>query len=349
MMVHVHHSSKEKMAITQAELARMAGVHRNTVVRVFRDPDCVAPDTRDRILELANQLGYRPSASARAMRDGKYGAVGLLTSPIGSANVSFGMVSSMINHLSQKDVHLTIGRLPEEDIADREKLPRLLREWAVDRLVIGHAYYITDAVLELAATFRPPPIWLNAKLATNALYIDDYAAARRAVARLAEAGHRRILFLGPKLRTDQPQHYSVGDRYRGYRDAMEEWGAEPVFCFPSDSGETRAPLKEKLSGPNRPTAVVTVIGGGIVELASAWELGLSVPRDLSIVAFRDPLIHSTTMDHETLGIRLSSMELPVFEIGWKAAEWALDEIASVPSIAMKAREKEGDTIAPPPS
>ncbi len=67
-------------SITQADLARQVGVTQKTVSRVFATPDLVAAPTRERVLAAAAQAGYRPHASARAMRNRRSGQVVLLQS-----------------------------------------------------------------------------------------------------------------------------------------------------------------------------------------------------------------------------------------------------------------------------
>lgn len=120
--------------------------------------------------------------------------------------------------------------------------------------------------------------------------LDDVAIARRAVQHLIDLGHHDIAHLGGSVTA--PDDFTIrADRVRGYSEAMADAGLEmqaTVRASAFELGEATRAATSLLSAPDRPTAVFAVVDDvAFGVLAAARELGLSVPRDLSVIGIDD--------------------------------------------------------------
>src|SRR4051812_13039083 len=230
------------MTITIKEIARRTGLSIPTVGNVLgRSANRYSAKTRERILQVAHELGYKPNASARAMRQGRFGCAALVLSRSKQqthSHIPTGLLDGLDDALAQHDMHLTVARLTDEELSSDDFLPKVLRESMADGMIVNYTHEIPQAMLELIHAHHAPAVWLNAKLAEDCVYPDDLGAAHAATKRLIELGHRRIAFVhfvAPNVFPEpfehaRPKfHYSVADREAGYVSALREAGLKPQF------------------------------------------------------------------------------------------------------------------------
>ncbi len=302
---------------------------------------------------VAEKLGYRPNAASRAIRGGRFNAIGLLCSTVPGTGISGGIIHGLMETLAERDIHLTMAQVPDEDLMADTGVPRLVREWAVDALLINYAAGFPADLVEAIDKLTCPALWLNVKLPGRCIHPDDYGAARDATRQLIEAGHRRILYDGMVYPKGQG-HYSFADRWDAYATTMREAGLIPEHCYSDRSDQMRLELVSRLrKADDRPTAVVSSARSGLMELLAAQDLGLKVPRDLSIIALRDPSILSSWDSCGLVaGVDVTALEVPVYEIGHRAARVILDELKKPrpdrSPIVMPFDVHPGRTVAPPP-
>jgi GntR family transcriptional regulator of arabinose operon len=150
---------------------------------------------------------------------------------------------------------------------------------------------------------------------------DGYGGMLRAVQMLLGLGHSRIGF----VTWDVKRAGEVG-RFLGYQQALREWGGEPsadLICqlseYPNDDLSL---LVSFLSGPNRPTAVVTLNDYlAIKVMRICRDLRLCIPQDLSLIGFDDTDIAAQ------LEVPLTTVNQPIHEIGAQAVRFLLSRIA----------------------
>ncbi len=295
---------------TLKHIADRAGISTMAVSRALRGAGRESPATCARVNAIAAELGYRPNGSARAMRRGSTGAIGLLRSTDSSAaTMSHSFLWLLERELGQHDLHLVMGQVPDTQLTDSSALPRLLREWSVDGVFVSYTAHAPERMLELLAELHIPAVWLNAKLASNCVYPDDFGTCRTATERLLTLGHRRIAYLGPAL---SPRgHYSTVDRFEACRQAC----ARADATFSSLFGEKTTPdplgqTLELLRRPDRPTAILTYSPyEAATVLVAAARLGLDIPRDVSLVCVReeDTLLGGVAVtSHQILVSRMAS-------------------------------------------
>lgn len=334
---------------TLTDIAERAGVSFNTASRILNQgyvgtrSDAVRRAERVRL--VAKEMGYRPNTMARAMRSGRFDAVGLLQ---GTPNASHWLPLSTQNAIRREldgdNMSLTMDALTLE----HEQTPRILREGCVDGLLV-------TALGETAQRLRPhveranlPAVWLNQKFDWDCVYPDDVQGARLATEHLLKLGHTRVAFVQRHL-NPLPDHYSFKDRPLGYSLAMEAAGLASQILpaeGKTDPAESLQALTMRwLDRADRPTAVVTYESDiATTVCGAAYRIGLRVPEDLSIVGISELPIDS-------LGIRITTCRIPGHELGLAAVRMLREKMKTGESVKAMALGdyiwSEGITTAPP--
>jgi DNA-binding LacI/PurR family transcriptional regulator len=325
-------------SVTLQTIADKAGVSRSTVSNAYGRPDQLAPALRERIFEIAADLGYPgPHPVARTLRRGRVGAVGLLLTE--ALTYAFGdpaavlFLQGVAETFQSTDVGLLLVPAQPGLAFD----PRGVRDAVVDAFLV---YSVSDdhpAVVEVARRRLPTVIIDQPRLARAGFVgIDDEAAAYSAARHLVTLGHRRFAILSDRLSGDVPpagvrlgtvkdsSFLVARSRLNGFRRALEEvgvaWADVPVAeCFPNTPDTGRAALPRVLTAHPRPTGVLCITDQiALGALRGAADVGLRVPDDLSIVGFDD-------IPAAAGGIpALTTVHQPLLDKGRLAAEMLAD-------------------------
>ncbi|WP_223692001.1 LacI family DNA-binding transcriptional regulator [Leifsonia poae] len=275
--------------ITGRDVAERAGTSTAVVSYVFNNgPRNVSPATRQRVLDAAAELNYRPNVVAKALSAGRTASIGLIVPDI--ANSYFGELARAIEDAAlDRDNLLLIG-----DSAMNAEQERLHMASFVDRRV--------DAVILVSLLDEPdislfqqaglPVVVLHPIDETknvSSLTIDYEKAAHSATAHLLAHGYPSIgLLNGPGDSAGSRQHL------RGFTQAMEEAGRPVTHVRSSsisraDAAETALAWLRESEHPRALYATTDEQAFGV--LYAAYECGLSVPGDLAVVGF-DGTAHS---------------------------------------------------------
>lgn len=277
--------------------------------------------TRARVQAAADELGYRPHSAAKAVSTGRFGAVAMLTSMSQDRSVwDASLWRGISTALEAADLHLVLANVSDEQMADPDAPPKLLRQRMADALLLNYVYRIPPDFERALLRHRPPAVWINRKLETDAVFPDDVQAGRLATTALIAAGHRRIAYLSA-FRTP---HHSDADRQAGYRAAMAEAGL-PERIEQGEEPHEREDWCRRMAAlfaaPGRPTGV---LGYGRFSLypaiQAAMTCGLAVPRDLSVAMIE-------AEDCVDLGPALSTWRIPHEAVGAAAAGMVLRALA----------------------
>ncbi|MEM6459419.1 MAG: LacI family DNA-binding transcriptional regulator [Planctomycetota bacterium] len=279
------------MPITQRQLAKHLNLHQATVSRCFMSPQQVKPETLDRVLRVANELGYRRNSAASAMRKQRIGAVGLLLGMSGGENfLPLGLLKNFEWQARKHDQRLMIAHVADDRLGDPAYVPGILREMAVDALIVDYITDSADRLAELIEHYHVPSIWVNSKRPMQSVYVDDAELGARVATRFVEAGHRRIAtaVFGCRSRLGNRPHYSAWDRGVGFAEAASAAGAACTSWYrqsPIDDPEEIALTTQWLRGDDRPTAVLANSEKDANAIAfAAAAAGLTLGKDLELLA-----------------------------------------------------------------
>ena len=311
----------------------------------------IRPETQRRVLEVAQELGYRANTSARAIRAGRFGNVALVQSLLGQY-LPNELLHGLTQAIADKDLHLVLTQVPDAVIDEESYLPHTMRDLSVDGVLINRHVGPTLPYLERIHRLRIPTVFLNVKQEFDCVHPDDVLGGRMAAEFLLGLGHERIAYVD----TVEPenQHYSKGDRRLGYEQAMTAAGKPPwVYLLPKDWQVPRQPSKDQrvesarllLERSDRPTAVVAYeLAEAMAVVRAAHVLGLRIPQDLSLIQF-----HHWVDDRFFVPIHTVSNAME--QVGRNAVDMLLEKIER-PEVPLPARVVpvtmlEGATCMPP--
>ncbi|MFJ3789373.1 LacI family DNA-binding transcriptional regulator [Kitasatospora sp. NPDC090091] len=312
-----------RAAATIEEVARAAGVSRQTVSNALNAPQRVRPETLARVRAAIERLGYRPDQSARSLRTGARRTLGYLApvdDPYDPNPLMAGFLEALVDAAATAGYRLLLFRPAPGTTDARPAIDELIAARQVDGLVLADVLRGDPRVGHVARTGVPfatfgrtgpgePQHWVD---------IDNGAATAGVVRHLADRGHRRVAFAGP-AGEELPW---MAARRAGFAAEAARLGlaaALPGAALPGDvlpaagrspagaaSGPGVAQLRALLQGADRPTAVAA--GSDLAALAvyeAVRAEGLVVGRDVAVVGFHDtPLCRH-------LHPALSSVRLPL--------------------------------------
>ncbi|SFK00650.1 LacI family DNA-binding transcriptional regulator [Caulobacter sp. UNC279MFTsu5.1] len=308
--------------VTIVDIARQAGVSIKTVSRVINREEGVGAQTRARVQELVEQLGYRPNVSARSLSSRRSYLIGVIFMQVGAYHYVGEVQVGAMRACRRAGYHLVIEQVkPPETVGGVQAFADVLRDARFDGVVLTPPTCDDPEVLiAIEAAGLPYVRMAPHKEFERSPYVftDDRRAAWEQTLRLWDMGHRRIAFIdGPDT------HGSAIRRREGYISALRERGIEPrpewiaKGEFLSLSGFDAAEALLRL--PERPTAIFAAndeMAVGV--LAAAAKHGLSVPRDLSVVGFDD------TPAAESAWPRLTTIHQPTAEMAEAAVEMLIE-------------------------
>jgi LacI family transcriptional regulator, galactose operon repressor len=302
--------------ITIRELARLSGVSVGTVSRALNGYADVRPETRERIMRLAQELDYTPAAAARSLVTQRSHVIGVfMETGEGHPDLQHPFFHEVLGGLKQRvgahgyDLLLFASERPGNGYGPHSYLKRA-RHHAVDgAALIG--LDPEDPEVRRLTRGGLPCVGIDMDLegaATEVVMSDNVSGAEAAVRHLHALGHRRIATI-----TGMLESRPGIDRLRGYRAAAQALGLayrdEYVAYgdFYAESG--REQTARLLQLPDRPTAIFAAADMmAIGAVRAVAEAGLRVPDDVSIVGFDDiqlaPHINPplTTMRQDKLGL-----------------------------------------------
>ena len=338
--------------VTMTQVAMRAGVSQATASLVLgASPDRVkiSPQTRERVLNVARELGYRRNLLARAMVTGKSRIIGVVTSVQAGENVikflSGAMEAANDNDYLLKIIHLSDGAIDEATIA------RCLEWRLAGAMVVG---LMEGLQVRLQEEFRQSQIPLalidNAPLPEWGVRFisDDAHGIRQVVSHLLALGHSRIAFLGGSA--------SVLSEWREstFRAALSEAKLTVPPQWVRNSAwtdqEIIAESAQAMLRGNRPTVIVCSSDAiAMVVIRVARSLGLRIPADLSVTGYSNASL-SAYVDPP-----LTTVNQPFSAIGHAAVMHLIQlaesnglSINASPEILFPTHLIERGSTAPPP-
>jgi LacI family transcriptional regulator len=309
---------------TQQDVARLTGVSRATVSYVINNRSDgtvrISEETRRRVLEAVEKLGYQPNVLARSLRRGKTHTIGVIVPD--NRNPFFAEVARGIEDTSFERGYSVILCNSDGDLEKELLYTNVLAEKQVDGILFVAAGASTKNMQALQQRQIPVAV-IDREIpdvAVDSVLTDNARGGRLATRHLLDLGHRRIgCITGPLDITPS------AERVTGYRQAMEEVGSsvDEAYLLKGDfqyQGGFQA-ARMLLSTGDSLTAIfacndLMAIGA----ISAALELGRQIPADLSVIGFDD--VGAASFSNP----RLTTVVQPKYSMGVMAAEMLLERI-----------------------
>jgi DNA-binding LacI/PurR family transcriptional regulator len=312
----------DKSTNTLLDVARRAGVNKVTVSVVLNNARAntrVSDATRQRILDAASELKYRPNAVARSLRRRRTSIIGLYN--------GYGYTDLANPFLSQVIAGLQRGC---KEFRQDLLLHGMYRGSSADDIYAELANGMIDALVLFAPSSHP----LAAHLAEShlpaisiaepvpglpAVLVDDAGGARQQAEHLAERGHRWALFQAPLQPMDAAER-----RFVAFSAAAEQRGLKVTRVHAADFDGSLGPEAQRLLAPaerDRPTAIACWEDiSAYRALSGCLQMGWRIPDEIAIVGF-DGMVPFT----EPLW-KLTTVRAPWQEVAYTAMKLALDAV-----------------------
>ena len=253
--------------VTIADIALRAGVSKGAVSYALNGRPGISEVTRQRILKIADDIGWYPNSAARALSGARAGACGLVLArparTLAFETFFMELIAGIETELSSRSVGLTLDGVLVVDPRLEDPRVELIEQLGLPAVIIGGPEGIGSL---------------------SAVWSDDAGAVVDVVRYLARLGHERIARVA-----GVPEFRSTEVRTEAYLATMAELSLPPRVVTTDFMAESGARVtRQLLADPLPPTAIIydsEVLA--VAGLGAAHEMGLSVPRDVSLVAWDD--------------------------------------------------------------
>ncbi|WP_300035255.1 LacI family DNA-binding transcriptional regulator [uncultured Roseobacter sp.] len=309
---------------TLYDVAKTAGVSTATVSRCLNSPEQVVEHTRKRVLEVINQLGYTPNFGARAMAAKRTYTIGAVIPTMENAIFARGL-QAFQEELRAGGYTLLVSSSAYDPQIEEEQIKALIARGADGLLLIGHDR--TKTVSEFLRKQGTPALaaWsYEADAELPSIGFDNRRAMRSLTEEVLALGHTRIgVISGITDGNDRARR-----RVEGISDAVTAAGLDmagvPVIETPYDIANGAEAFHNLMQADTPPTAVICgndVLAAGA--LKAAGEMGIEVPRDVSVTGFDDielagiltPPLTTVHVPHREMGRRAARTLLAMVQKG----------------------------------
>jgi DNA-binding LacI/PurR family transcriptional regulator len=274
---------------TIADVAQRAGVSKGAVSFALNGRSGVSSATRQRILDVAAELGWAPNRQARALSTSRASALGLVVARapelLGADPFFPTFIAGVEKVLAARDQALVL-QVVTSPAAEEAGYRRLARDGRVDGVLVVDLRR-DDARIALLAEIGLPAVTLNRPDVPTpfpSVILDDRPGITAAVRHLIDLGHTAIAHVaGPE------PYLHAAARRQAFLDAMADAGL-PGRVVDGDftAAGGRAATQRLLDAPDRPTAIVFANDVmALAAVAAAAELGVRIPDDLSVTGYDD--------------------------------------------------------------
>lgn len=275
--------------VTMEDIARRAGVSLATVSLVLRDKPGINEETRRRVFDAAQVLGYqkRPSLVSGPQLQQIGALMKARPDDLPYANPFYGPILSSIEAACRKrQINLLVAAVPVDVDNHPQELPRMLVEDQLDAIILVGAF--VDRTINQILQRPGKPVVLIDSYALDASYdavvSDNYRGAYQAVSHLVAAGHHHIALIG----TLPDAYPSIAERRRGYEQALRDNAIDERYF--ADAHLIAAEVATATTALLRRFPQVTALFCAndmvaIEAMAAARAIGRKLPDELSVIGF----------------------------------------------------------------
>jgi len=295
------------------DVAKLAEVSKSTVSKVFSNDERISQTTRDKVLEVARRLDYRPSLVPGALKTGKTKAVGLILPNV--MNPFFPGIIKGVEDVAVENGYMVVFCNSDERLEKEALYFQMFKDRWVDGIIISGVTGKSREEKEYLQGLHKkgiPVVLIDREVEgyfNNIVMIDNKGAAFKATDYCLDLGHKRIGFISAPLEIK-----IFADRFKGYRKALQENGIEFDQRLVIEGNQTtqsgREATKQFLSLDDPPTAIFAINDlMAIGALKEIHERGLKVPEDISVVGFDNIPLASL------VNPALTTIAQPIYEMG----------------------------------
>lgn len=272
--------------ITASDVARRAGVSRSAVSRVFTPGASASPETARKVRSAATALGYRPNALARSLITGRSRIIGLVVAYL--ENFFYPQALEKLSNALQAEGYHVLVFLASQDRGNIDDVVDEILDYQVAGIIAASVAMTSDLAVRCRAAGVPVVLFNRGQdIEGVACVTSDNAAGGRMLARfLVAGGHERIGYIAGWEGASTQR-----DREAGFREGLADAGmvlhAREVGNF--DAETARRAARAMFNPRTRPDAVFVAndhMAFAVMDVLR-FELGLSVPGDVSVVGFDD--------------------------------------------------------------
>lgn len=306
---------------TMSDIAKEVGVSVMTVSKVLNNKPNVGPVTRQKVLDAAKKLGYKPNMIAKSMRLNQTKTIGLIIS-----DSSFSFFPSVIKGIEdcamRNGYSILLCNTNGDYQAEKEKIELLLNK-RVDGLILAASTFVSVEDTEYLKSLGIPFVYaIRIPVDESVDYVanDNYSGASMMIDYLVRTGSRKIYFFNMHSAST-----SALKRLNGYRKTLEKHGIayddEIVYKLDHTIESGYAHAKKLLSyGKDVQTIFCgcDVIAIGVME--AILEMGFKIPDDIRVASYDDIELA------QYLQVSLTTVSQPKYEIGVKSVELLIERI-----------------------
>ena len=308
------------------DIAGSAGVSLATVSRVLNHPEKVKKATRDKVLRIIKEKGYKPNANARGLASRKSTTVAVIVPTLTRASIAESIQG--IDDSAKKygySIRLFVNNNKEEE---KELWGDVIAS-SVDGILFMNDE-MSEEVLELSNASPVPVVFVNANANSKqycSVSIDNEECAYNITKQMIEKGNKKIVFITTS------HFFSINElKVKGYKRAMEE--AKLPYEVIDSTGkldQNEVQYREYLEH-NHPEVVLAVRDSMAISFMNvASKMGINVPDDLQVICFQN------TRYSLLSNPQLTCVETPIYEIGNIAMSMLTEEMQAEEEVRKETR------------
>ena len=285
-------TAKQRMGalnkVTAVDVAERAGVSQSAVSRVFTPGASVSPQTKNKVLKVAMELGYRPNSLARAMVSGKSRMIGLVVAYLQNQFYPEA-IEKLSKAMQERNYHLLVFMTSKTEGDVSEVFEEIL-DYQVDGIIAASVALSSD-LSERCANAGVPVVLFNRSQDDDSLSSvtsENYQGGRKIAEHLIVTGHQRISFIAGWEGASTQR-----DRQAGFIDALQDAGVDlwsrgvGNFVMEDAKAATLGMFADGVeNGPDAIFVANDHMAFAVMDTLR-FELGIAVPEQVSVIGYDD--------------------------------------------------------------